>query len=528
MKFNKNLLKEKWFSYTVALCSAVILYLVLTHISSLKHFLGDLWRVGAPVFMAFVIAYVLAPLVDVFSKYVLHKVTPARFRHSLSVLLSILSVILFFVILMVALVPQVIDSIVMFVGNLNGYVLSFQQLMRRLSSFAAAHDIDLTQFITSSDELLQSITRILPENVNKIVNLSYGFGAKLFDWIISFILAVYLMLDSQNLRDGFKRLLHALLPPNVYGNTASFLHRCNTILIRYIAFDVLDGMIIGLLNWFFMVLMQMPYVAIISAVVGITNLAPTFGPMAGAVIGAFILVLVKPWYALVFLLFTLVLQTIDGYVIKPRLFGEQLGVSSVWILISLIIGGRLLGVAGILLAIPFAAIGDFVYHDYLIKRLEKQRYQKLSANAGTLLAAQKAEEAIAKAVGEAAAAAVLEQAQALQEAVPGPERPADAEVLSGTEGPADAVSEPKVPADAEVLSGTDAPADAVSAPKDPADAEVLSGTEGPADAVSAPKGPADAEVLSGTEGPSDAAPHTERPDPDGESAAEPAADSGNG
>ena len=376
MKFNKNLLKEKWFSYTVAMCSAVVLYLILTHISGLLNLLKSFWHTGAPVFMGFVIAYVLDPLVNLYSKKVLYKVKKTKLRHTLAVTLSILSVVLFVVILVVALVPQVIDSTITFAGNLNGYVLSFQRLMRRLNSLALQHDIDLSKFISSSDELLQSITKILPDNLNKILNVSYNFGARMFDWVISFILAIYLMLDKTKLRGGFKRLLRAMMPENVYNSTASFWSRCNKILIQYIAFDVMDGVIIGLLNWFFMVVMQMPYVAIISVIVGVTNLAPTFGPMVGAIIGAFILLLVEPMYALIFLIFTAVLQTLGGYVIKPRLFGESLGVSSEWILISLVVGGRLLGVVGILLAIPFAAIGDFVYHDYIIKRLEAQRAEK--------------------------------------------------------------------------------------------------------------------------------------------------------
>jgi hypothetical protein len=138
--------------------------------------------------------------------------------------------------------------------------------------------------------------------------------------------------------------------------------------------------------------------------------------MAGAVIGAFILVLVKPVYALWFLPFTLVLQTVDGYVIKPRLFGEQLGVSSVWILIALVVGGRLLGVAGILLAIPFAAIGDYVYHDYVLKNLELQknerRKQREAALSGMKAASGITAEAVAQAAGEAAAQAAGEAAAA--------------------------------------------------------------------------------------------------------------------
>ena len=443
MKFNKNLLKEKWFSYTVAMCSAVVLYLILTHISGLLNLLKSFWHTGAPVFMGFVIAYVLDPLVNLYSKKVLYKVKKTKLRHTLAVTLSILSVVLFIVILVVALVPQVIDSTITFAGNLNGYVLSFQRLMRRLNTLALQHDIDLSKFISSSDELLQSITKILPDNLNKILNVSYNFGARMFDWVISFILAIYLMLDKTKLRGGFKRLLRAMMPENVYNSTASFWSRCNKILIQYIAFDVMDVVIIGLLNWFFMVVMQMPYVAIISVIVGVTNLAPTFGPMVGAIIGAFILLLVDPMYALIFLIFTAVLQTLDGYVIKPRLFGESLGVSSEWILISLVVGGRLLGVVGILLAIPFAAIGDFVYHDYIIKRLEAQRAEKQqlkdAAAAGKKAALQNMTTLVdvaESAVMEVEKAAAAADAAAAVAGVGGTSGAADAVGVSGASGEA--------------------------------------------------------------------------------------------
>ena len=137
-------------------------------------------------------------------------------------------------------------------------------------------------------------------------------------------------------------------------------------------FDIIDGIIVGITNFIFFLIMGMPYNILISVVVGITNLAPTFGPIVGGLIGAFILLLVNPWQALWFILFTLVLQTIDGYIIKPKLFGNSFGVSSIWILITIIVGGRMFGVWGILLAIPFAAIADYFYHDVIWKKLDKR------------------------------------------------------------------------------------------------------------------------------------------------------------
>ena len=94
------------------------------------------------------------------------------------------------------------------------------------------------------------------------------------------------------------------------------------------------------------------------------------------IIGGFILVLVNPWYGLWFIIFTVVLQTLDGYVLKPRLFGESLGISPLMILIAIILGGRLFGVAGILLAIPFAAIFDFTWRDIILKKLEEKQTKR--------------------------------------------------------------------------------------------------------------------------------------------------------
>ena len=117
----------------------------------------------------------------------------------------------------------------------------------------------------------------------------------------------------------------------------------------------------------------MPYVVLLSVLVGVTNLAPTFGPFVGGAIGAFILLLVNPWYALWFLLFTLILQTVDGYILKPKLFGDSFGVSSVWILVSIIFFGRLFGILGVIISIPLAAIVSYVYQSWILRKLQMRR-----------------------------------------------------------------------------------------------------------------------------------------------------------
>ena len=128
----------------------------------------------------------------------------------------------------------------------------------------------------------------------------------------------------------------------------------------------------------------MPYGVLVSVFVGLTNLLPTFGPIIGGAIGAFILLLANPGHMVWFLVFTVILQTIDGYIIKPHLFGDSHRVPPLWVLVSVIVGGRIFGVWGIMLAIPFAAITDFVFRDILWTKLTAQQ----AANQAAQLASE--------------------------------------------------------------------------------------------------------------------------------------------
>ena len=221
-------------------------------------------------------------------------------------------------------------------------------------------------------QIVEKGSKLLSENMGEIIGTSYSIGKGFVSGIIACILAVYFLLDAPHLMECVAKLLRVLTTEKKYKNITDFVKRCNHILLRFIICDLIEGVIVGVVNFIFMSIVGMDYALLISVVVGVTNMAPTFGPIVGAVVGAFILVLVNPWYALWFLIFTVILQTIDGYIIKPKLFGDTLGVSSIWILITLVVGGRMFGVAGILLAIPFAAICDYIFRDIVWKRLEQR------------------------------------------------------------------------------------------------------------------------------------------------------------
>ena len=118
-----------------------------------------------------------------------------------------------------------------------------------------------------------------------------------------------------------------------------FIRRCNAILMSYLGLSLLESLIVGVINALFMLLCGMQYIGLISVIVAVTNLIPNFGPIIGGVIGAFILLLVNPIHALMFIVSCIVLQFVDGYILEPKLFTGSLGVSGLLILIAGIVLG---------------------------------------------------------------------------------------------------------------------------------------------------------------------------------------------
>ena len=366
-------LDRPWAAYTFAICSGVILFLFLSNIDFLLKIFGGFYHVVYPVLIGIVIAYVLDPLVKFFETNIFWKLRKKSVARGLSVVITFSLIILFVTILLVAMIPQLISSIRMFLENLGSYSRSLNRMLNNLRAFAAEHNVDISNFTDSVGDVIGTVANHLPQSLNRLLNTTINYGVEIFNLIISFIIAIYMLMDKVRLLNGSKRLWKAITNEKSYQVSADFLGRCNSIMMRFIVFDLLDGLLIGILNSIFMLIVQYPYVPLISVIVGVTNLAPTFGPILGAAIGSLILFLINPWYSLVFLIFTIALQTVDGYVIKPRLFGDQLGVPSIWILIALIVFSRMWGFAGILLAIPFAAIIDFIYQDIILIRLESRK-----------------------------------------------------------------------------------------------------------------------------------------------------------
>ena len=365
---NKRLREKPWYNNAVSLCVAVVLYVLLTHWAGFREGIGTFFRYFSTVIIGAIIAYIVNPLSLLYGRTLFRWIKKEKVKTFLANLLAILTVILFMVFLLLMLIPQLIESVTTFVGNLDAYVDSLNAMMESIGVNAKALDLD--RFISSSEALIETVTDFVKQNLSQILSTSVGVGRGAIQFLIGFLLSIYLLGDKSRLKNGSRRLLIASLGGAKYEKLAKVLRRCHAILNRYIVFNLLDSLIVGGANAIFMAIVGMPYVGLVSFVVAVFNLLPTFGPVFGAIIGGFVLLMVNPWHAFAFLIFTAILQTIDGYILKPKLFGDSLGVSGLWILVGVLVGGRAFGVVGILLAIPAVAILDFLYEEHFLPWLE--------------------------------------------------------------------------------------------------------------------------------------------------------------
>lgn len=376
---------KKWYNNAVAILIGVVGYVVLTRLGPIFEAVRGVLSKFAPIFLGCVLAYLVHPLASALHKRVFGKINRKNIGWALSVLLAMVLVIMVILVLLLMLIPQLIESILLLVSNMDSYIAQLNNLIANLNIGTLDLGNQLQEMMASSEDIIKTASQLLGTSMRKIAATSADIGKNLFNWLIAFILSIYLLMAKDNIKSGATRLLRALMPQKWYDIVVNFMARCNYILVRYIVYSLLDGAIVGGATAVFMAITGMQYVGLIAVVCGGTNLIPSFGPVIGCVIGGFILLLVNPWHALMFIIFTCILQTLDGYVIKPKLFGDSLGVSGLLILISIVLFGNIFGVVGILLAIPLAAIIDFVYEEGILPLLEARRAR--------LDAEEKAEEA---------------------------------------------------------------------------------------------------------------------------------------
>ena len=218
--------------------------------------------------------------------------------------------------------------------------------------------------------ILSTLTSGVTNVMSAVITTVSSVFSALVTGLLAVIFSIYILLGKDSLKEQFGKLLRRFLNPKWQGRMCYVMHTVDDCFHRYIVGQCLEAVIIGCLCAFGMGLLRLPYATMIGALVGFTALIPVAGAYIGAGVGAFMILTVDPVQALVFLIFLVILQQLEGNLIYPRVVGSSLGLPGIWVLAAVTVGGGIMGIGGMLLGVPLAAAAYRMLRDDVDSHLQ--------------------------------------------------------------------------------------------------------------------------------------------------------------
>ncbi len=280
-------------------------------------------------------------------------------KRGISIVASFVFVIALLMFVVLTVVPQLTKTM-MELGNVSQAF--FRELVIRLDALAKQYPewrdafSALEEISIDWSTVISYLTTFLKDGLGNVLSSTVGFAGSLanflFDAVIAVVFAVYILSGKEKLGRQMKKLLHAYLPENVYKKTLKVLSLCNHNFAKFISGQCLEAVILGTMFVVCMTIFRMPYAVLVGVLIAFTALIPIVGAFIGCAVGAFLILMISPAQALVFIIMFVVLQQLEGNLIYPKVVGNSVGLPAIWVLFAVSVGGSMFGVVGMLVFIP--------------------------------------------------------------------------------------------------------------------------------------------------------------------------------
>ena len=315
---------------------------------------------ASPLLIGAGVAYVVNILMSFYESHWFPGSTSApvcRSRRMVCMILAYLTLIAMVVLIVALIVPQLVSCVRILLSEIPGamtWVLSYVESLNIVPEdlIAPLLKVDWQSKILN---ILSTLTSGVTNVMGAVISTVSSVFSALVSGLLALIFSIYILLGKDSLRGQFGKLLRRFLNPKWQGRMCYVMHTVDDCFHRYIVGQCLEAVIIGCLCAFGMGLLRLPYATMIGALVGFTALIPVAGAYIGAGVGAFMILTVDPVQALVFLIFLVILQQLEGNLIYPRVVGSSLGLPGIWVLAAVTVGGGIMGIGGMLLGVPLAA-----------------------------------------------------------------------------------------------------------------------------------------------------------------------------
>ena len=353
-------------------CIIVLFYLLIGKFPGVLEGLGDLLRALTPIIIGCILAFLLNPIVNrlrVWLSQVLKKVYKDKYGEKQDHFVDVCAValaILFFLMLLTAffwvLIPSLYESINSLYANFDKYTANSEKFVRDLvKDYPNVVDI-VNNYMDYIEIALKNLftEKLIPNMDTVVKTLSSGIIGSVkfvFNFLIGIIAAIYILGSKDKFSAQFKKVVYSMFSIKNGNKILAATEYMDGVFSGFISGKIVDSIIIGFICFAFCSIVQMPYAVLISVIIGVTNIIPFFGPFIGAIPSALLVFVESPKMCLVFIIFIIVLQQVDGNILGPLILGDTIGISSFWILFAILLGGNLFGFPGMVLGVPtFACI----------------------------------------------------------------------------------------------------------------------------------------------------------------------------
>ncbi|MBQ8682062.1 MAG: AI-2E family transporter [Bacilli bacterium] len=361
---------KQWITLIVV---AVLAYWIINNFTLIGNFFSKIINVLSPFLLGIVIAFILnIPMTKIeksLNKMLKKKKAPVRI---ISIIVSLVIFILIIAFVLFLLIPEVIASIENLIATAPDLINNLENwVIDLLDKYPDLQTEVQKMFATNSTD------NIIPEILNHIVNGVITFISDLVSGVINLFTAVvfsiYILSQKEYLIGGTKKIIKAYLKPKVATRLIEIGKLTNQTFTKFISGQCVEAVILGSIFFVVLSLFRFPYALIISVLTTITALIPIFGAMIAMCIGAILIAIESPLQALIFIVVFQVIQQIEGNFIYPRVVGKSVGLSPMWTLFAISVGGSLCGILGMLTALPLASIAYALLKDSVAKRLKSPK-----------------------------------------------------------------------------------------------------------------------------------------------------------
>lgn len=379
----------------MVIAASVLFVFFVFRFSAIYDYVRRIIRILQPLLIGFLIAYLVNPIAVAFDrtlggqlkKKMKNQQLAGRISNTVSVVVSLLLFLLIIFVFLYLVVPEFIACIDDLIKKLPGQIdaLSKQAVSFLDSNEELSGDFSLVLSI-SKDWLSNELAPKFNEWVSGLDwanNIASGVGAVanvlgvlvnfIKNFSVGFIFAFYLLFNKKLYQRQGRKLIFAFFSEEHAARLLRIGNRAHTVFSGFINGKLLDSLIIGILCFIGVSLLRMPYIMLIAVVIGVTNIIPVFGPYIGGIPCAVLVFLNSPVKCLYFVIFIILLQTLDGNILGPKILGDRTGLASIWVVISIVICGGLFGIFGMLIGVPVFALLYYLMRTVINDRLERKK-----------------------------------------------------------------------------------------------------------------------------------------------------------